>query len=177
MPSPVGHALGGIAAGWLVQSRPSPGDGQQRQLTRTLGFACLGMAADLDLLVGPHRGPTHSVTAALLVCLLAWVILRRRPHGDRLVLAAGAAYASHILLDWLGEDSSPPLGLQVLWPWSDAYLHAPWPVFLAVSRRLRHPELFWVPNALALARELAILVPLVVLVGWWRGRLRSGRRA
>ena len=93
MPSPVGHALGGIAAGWLVQSRPSSCDGAQRQLTRTLGFAGLGMAADLDLLVGLHRGPTHSLAAALLVSLLAWVILRRPPHGDRLVLAAGAAYA------------------------------------------------------------------------------------
>ena len=170
MPSPVGHALGGIAAGWLVQPGPAPHGWRQITSTRTLGFAVLGMAADLDLLLGVHRGPTHSLTAALILGLIAWLMVRGNRHSGRLAMAAGAAYASHVLLDWLGADSSPPLGLQVLWPWSAAYLHAQWPIFLAVSRRLRHPELFWVPNALALARELAILVPLVLVVGWWRGR-------
>ncbi|MEO7274466.1 MAG: metal-dependent hydrolase [Vicinamibacterales bacterium] len=176
MPSPVGHALGGIAAGWLMQPG-SPGVWSRETRARTLGFAALGMAADLDLLLGTHRGPTHSLTAALIVGVTAWAILGRDRRSRWLALAAAAAYASHPLLDWLGEDSSPPLGLQVLWPWSAAYLHAPWPIFLAVSRRLRHPELFWVPNVLALARELVILVPVVALVGWWRSRSSSGRRA
>ena len=167
MPSPIGHALGGIAAGWLVQPRP-PEPWSRRGRVLTTAFAALGMAADLDLFVGAHRGPSHSVGATAVIGLLAWAALRRSPTATRLALAAAAAYGSHVLLDWLGGDSSPPAGLLALWPLSHAYYQAPWPVFLAVSRRIHQPQLFWTPNILALARELLILLPAVTLAGYAR---------
>jgi hypothetical protein len=175
MPSPIGHALGGIAAGWLIQPRASTGPSSGSAHAATLTFAALGVAADLDLLVGTHRGPSHSVGALLLVGLVAWALLRGRVGGGRVAVASAAAYGSHILLDWLGSDTSPPIGLLALWPFSSAYYAAPWQIFLAVSRRVHQPELFWRPNALALARELLILGPVVAVVGYGR-RSRPGRR-
>ena len=175
MPSPVGHALGGLAAGWLLQptitSRPL-----QRGVT--LACAALGMAADLDLLIGLHRGPTHSIGATIVVFVAAWAALAGRPNRARLAVAAAAAYGSHALLDWLGSDTSPPLGLQALWPWSTVYYQSPWQLFSAVSRRFHQPELFWVPNALALGRELGILLPVVGVVYFVRRKTgdRSVRR-
>ena len=176
MPSPVGHALGGIAAGWLFKPAVGRAAGRPADRGATLAFAVLGMAADLDLLVGVHRGPSHSVGVTLIVGLVCWIALRRRGEG-RLALACAAAYGSHVLLDWFGSDTSPPIGLQALWPWSSTYYQGPLPVFLAVSRRFHQPGLFWLPNTLALARELVILAPIVGLVYYLRRNRPQARRA
>jgi membrane-bound metal-dependent hydrolase YbcI (DUF457 family) len=175
MPSPVGHALGGLTAGWAVEaclrtSRPP-------RAAAALAYATLGMAPDLDLLLGFHRGPTHSLSAALLAGLAAFVLLRGRSGAGRVAAACAAAWGSHVLLDWLGTDTSPPAGIMALWPWSRAYLEAPFQVFLAVSRRFHQPELFWVPNLRALVRELIVLLPAAALVARWRGlRLSAAAR-
>lgn len=170
MPSPVGHVLGGLAAGWLVE-------GPQRN-RRWLVYGVAGVLPDLDLIVGTHRGPTHSVFAAVVVGLaVAALASRARASAPwRLGVAAGAAWASHVLLDWLGSDTSAPIGVMALWPFSRAYFESGLQVFMAVSRRYWLPEFFG-HNARAVARELGVLVPLVAAIGWWRGwgsRARSG---
>ena len=159
MPSPIAHGLAGAVAGWLVDPQPA------RLSGRTLLYAATGMAADLDLLVGAHSGPSHGIGAALIVGAVSWVIFRRvgaRRNGS-LACATTMAYASHTLLDWLGTDSSPPIGIMALWPFSHRYFESPWHIFMAISRRYWLPE-FWIFNTLALARELAILLPLAFLV-------------
>src|SRR5436189_880788 len=98
MPSPVGHALGGIAAGWLLQGPAGRGaclvDSRQAAVT----FALLAMAPDLDLFLEVHRGPTHSLGAALAIGGLTWLLVRtRRADPARFAAACAAAYASHIL--------------------------------------------------------------------------------
>jgi inner membrane protein len=80
------------------------------------------------------------------------------------------AYASHTLLDWLGTDTSAPIGIMALWPFSRAYYESSLHVFMAVSRRFRQPELFWMQNLAALARELLILVPIAIGVAIGRRR-------
>src|SRR5262245_30487894 len=112
MPSPVGHALGGLAAGWLTDRR---GGGP-----RVAGlYALAGIAAGLDLRVGGHRGPRHGLGAVVGVGALTWIAASRTgpsPLALRLAAAVAAAYASHVLLDWLGSDSRPPIGVMALWP-------------------------------------------------------------
>ncbi len=132
---------------------------------RLAAYAAAGMAADLDLLVGAHSGPSHGIGAALIVGVVSWAILRRgRAQRSGMVACAMAlAYASHTLLDWLGTDSSPPIGIMALWPFSDQHVESPWHVFMAISRRYWLPE-FWTFNLLALGRELLILVPLGVIL-------------
>ena len=137
----------------------------------TLGFAALGIAPDLDLIVGAHRGPTHSVAAVALVAVATWLVVGRHARRGRWAIACAAAYGSHLLLDWFGLDTSAPLGIPALWPLSSAYSQAPWPIFLPVSRRIHQPDLFWLPNALAVARELLILVPIVMLAASRRRRM------
>ena len=160
MPSPLGHALGGLAAGWLASSPSS----SPRRID-ALWFAAAGMAADLDLLVGAHSGPTHSVGATVLIGVATYLI---RPHW-RFAAAVSAAYASHILLDWLGSDGSPPIGIMALWPFSREYYESNLHTFYAVSRRYWLPD-FWTFNLRAVAREAIVLGPPVALVFWWRGR-------
>ena len=175
MPSPVGHALGGIAAGWLVQ--PAGSSSGEPGIRATVTFAALAVAPDLDLLAGRHRGPTHSLGATLLVGVVVWLVLRQHSAGAaRLALACAAAYGSHVLLDLCGADTSLPYGLTALWPFSSAYSESPWPIFLAVSRRYRQPDLFWLPNIVAVLREVLVLAPVVALVAYSRRRRGPARR-
>lgn len=205
MPSPVGHAIGGLIAGWAITGAPAitaasfdPTTRRGRRDLADLGrriapFALLGMAPDLDLLVGLHSRYTHSLGAATLVALIAAIAWRRRDrlrvrastHGRmaddaslaretarhtsrlRVAIACGLAYASHVLLDWLGSDTSAPIGIMALWPWSSDFYqsHAEW--FLASDRR------YWLPgfvsrNLYALMWELIILVPLLAATVWLR---------
>ena len=162
MPSPIGHALAGIAAGWIVAP---PEREQGAMLRRAALYAVVAASPDLDLLVGAHSGPTHGIGAALIAGAVAWLFLRSRGTraAGRIAAAIAAAYASHTLLDWLGTDTSPPIGIMALWPVSRGYYESPLHVFMAISRRYWLRE-FWVYNLRALARELLILVPVVAVV-------------
>jgi len=130
------------------------------------------MAPDLDLLVGAHSGPTHGLGAAAIVGVVAWSCLRGigRPRAGATAWGIVLAYASHTLLDWLGTDSSPPIGIMAMWPISREYYESDLHVFMAISRRYWLPE-FWTYNLRALARELLILVPFVAIVLSCRRRL------
>jgi len=170
MPSPLGHALAGIAAGWSMRGRSRRLDPDSPLWRETALFAALGMAADLDLLIGLHSGPTHGLGVALAAAAAAW-LPGVDPRG-RLTLAAACvvAYASHTLLDWLGTDTSAPIGIMALWPFSREYYQSRLHAFMAVSRRFHQPELFWYQNLAALLRELVILVPILALVAHLRRR-------
>ena len=153
MPSPVGHALGGIAAGW---------DTAPRHTWRTAAFLAMAAAApDLDLLLHDHRGVSHSVGAACLAGLAGWLVTRRPRWGAAIALA----WLSHVGLDWLSNDTRPPVGIMALWPFSHQYFKAAFEVFPAVSRRYWLAE-FWVYNLKAAAIEVLVLGPIAAAVLW-----------
>ena len=94
MPSPIGHVLGGLAAGWLVAGRSTaaPGvararssGGRTRSIGRAVLFGVLGAAPDLDLLFGTHSTYTHSVGAVALTAgaALLWTRGRQPRAGSR----------------------------------------------------------------------------------------------
>ena len=169
MPSPIAHALAGVAAGWIVD--PPTARDRRAAAQRACLCAVAGMAPDLDLLVGAHSGPTHGLGSALIVGFVVWVCLRtigwRRPGLT--AWAVVLAYASHTLLDWLGSDTSPPIGIMALWPLDRRHYESQRHLFMAISRRYWLPD-FWTLNLHAVAREVAILGPLALLVAWRRRR-------
>ena len=113
--------------------------------------------------------------AGMLVAVVSSVRLRAEATRSakegalRFAGAVMAAYASHTLLDWLGTDSSPPIGIMALWPFSSEYYESHLHLFRAISRRYWLQE-FWTSNARALAGELAILLPVIALVFFVRRR-------
>jgi hypothetical protein len=141
-------------------------------------FAVIGMIPDVDFLLPiQHRGPSHGIGSAVLAGALALVVLSLRAGAlprVRLAAAVTLAYASHILLDWLGHDSWEPQGLMALWPLSSAYLVSGLDVFSGISRRYWLPE-FWTLNSRAVLREVAILGPLAVVALWARVRTTEKR--
>ncbi len=128
-------------------------------------LAAVASAPDLDLLIHGHRGPSHSLGAALIAGAIA-LLTTRRP---RWAIAVTAAWGSHVLLDWMGTDTRPPVGVMALWPFTREYYESGLHLFPAISRRYWLAE-FWVYNLKALAVELLILGPIAALVVWWRSR-------
>lgn len=109
---------------------------------------------------------THSLGAALGAGLAVLALTRGR--DVRLALAVTVAWASHVLFDWLGSDTTPPLGVMALWPLSRDYYFANAFIFEAISRRY-WLEGFWRHNILAVVSEAVMLAPLL----WLAGRMKA----
>jgi len=182
MPSPIGHALAGFATAWAADL--VPGDRPSRippaaaslyvRAGNGLALTCaaLAMAPDLDLLMAGHRTLTHSIGAIFFVALFAaaMAVHARRPVL-RVALTCAAAYASHLLLDWLGADSSRPYGLRALWPFSDAYYISGLDIFRQTARKdITTPSVIE-QNLLAVAQEIAILAPIAIAL--WLVRVKA----
>ncbi len=173
MPSPVGHALGGLivslAGARRDGSSPKPGarGAGLRLVDLTLPIVA-AVAPDLDFFWGRHNAETHSLGAALLAAVVVWLWRR----DARLSALVGLAWATHPLFDWLGSDDTPPLGVMALWPLSSEYYFAHAYVFEAISRRTHLPN-FWPHNLWAVAWEVMLLTPLAALAAWWRWRDRG----
>ena len=141
-----------------------------------LACAALALAPDLDILVASHRTYTHSMAAAALAALAGGAVAQAlRLPGLATGLTCGLAVASHIVLDWLGHDTSTPRGLMALWPVSSAYFYSGVDLFADISRRYWKPEEFILKNAVSIVREVALLGPIAGLAWWARRRSVSSR--
>ena len=168
MPTPVGHALGGLATAWFSESIA----GKPRSAVFTIACVTTAAAADVDVFFHSHRTYTHSLSAALLAGLVAWLVVRRRARAPAgIAIAMAAAYGTHVLLDWLGKDTSAPIGLPALWPFSARFYASGADLFMEVSRRYWKPDEFVFGNLKAAGWEVLALAPIVA-VAWW---LRSQR--
>lgn len=178
MPSPIGHALAGVAVVWSADLA------EGRRSSRGLVLVCagLGMLPDADLLFpGAHRTATHSITAAVLMFIVAAAVtgqvtrFRPRRFGSwarlRNATLCCLAYASHLLLDWLGADHFPPFGIQLLWPFSDRWFISNLDLFRQTARRQFLTAPIIRQNAIAVAQEIAILAP--ILVALWLIRVKA----
>src|SRR5262245_6985252 len=192
MPSPLGHALAGLAVAW--GSDLVPGRRHSRTAPTNASFfsraggwltvGCVGLAVlpDLDLASQSHRAFSHSIGAVIVVTIIAgavtgWVT-RRTDHRTssaltipRVAAMCGLAYATHLLLDWLAVDTRPPFGLQALWPFSQEYYLSGANLFPRTERRALLSITTFHTNLTAFVWELAIMLPIVVLL--WRVRVKT----
>jgi membrane-bound metal-dependent hydrolase YbcI (DUF457 family) len=172
MPTPLGHALAGVAI--RIAAGPQAGPAWSSILI----LAVAGNLPDLDFLFGYwlshpgayHRGPTHSLAASVVVGGIVGGLIGART-GKRLASLAlvTVGYASHLLLDMLlGQADLAHQGLQLLWPFSTERVALPWSVFKMAPISVRtNPlaTLFSVDILPVVARELMVMVP-VMLVSW-----------
>src|SRR5688572_31989483 len=119
MPSPLGHGLVGLAV-HAVTARDAR---ELWNVRRALFVSGAAMAPDLDLLFkfvdgrNHHQAETHSIGAAILAGVFAIAIAKLAGWRTPLVLGAvvAASWLTHPLLDYLGNDTHPPIGLMLLW--------------------------------------------------------------
>lgn len=176
MPSPVGHAIAGLATAWTADLVPGnrawrtaptraswyrrAGDGV------TLLCAALAALPDIDLVFPrEHRTFTHSVSAAALTFIIAIAVTGKvTPRKAwRITLMCTVAYGTHLLLDWMAADPYPPYGIQALWPY-DRWFISGWDVFLNTERRHVFSAATLAINARAVIREIALLGPIALIV-------------
>lgn len=179
MPSPAGHTLIGLC-GFLLTQRYVI---RQKQLWLLGGCVLLSLLPDFDvvpgLLLGDprlfHRQGSHSVPSAALVglligCLARWWRLNGRWWG----IWGGSLYLSHIILDTFVDDPSPPFGVQLLWPFSDAYVISsvtPLPRFDYFD-----PDVGFIQtmlsfhNLVAMIQEITFLSPFLAIAWYWQRR-------
>lgn len=194
MALPVAHAAAGylvhrVGRGVLAEDHSSLGGWR-----RAVVFMTIGNLPDMDFLVGfvigrpglLHRGLSHTVLAAAVfaVAAAAFVHWRWRERFGPAALLFGAAYLSHLLLDFFTIDTRPPAGGQFLWPFCSAYFMSPVTIFTEIyidgttRAGFLRTVLAW-PSVAVLARE--IVIATVVLGAWfaaeaWQARLAALRR-
>lgn len=180
MPLPVGHSLSGYLI-YLGAERKTSLSGWKIIL---LYLFCANLP-DLDILPGYllgrpnlyHHGISHSIGLAVLIGLIAAgaAFWRGRRDAGRIFLIAFGLYFGHVLLDTLIVDTTPPYGVQLLWPLSRRYFISPVLIFPTVYKAdtsgaflssLLHPG-----NLRLIGIELLYFFPLVLA-----GRLILRRR-
>lgn len=176
MPTPVGHSL--AAATLYVALSPAP----RPWADRRAGLVALAAAsaADLDFVAGAvvgewnrfHQGASHSLVVALgLGLVLASLPLERLGGWRQRAVLFTALALSHLALDLVTQDARPPYGIPLFWPFSSAYLQAPFSVFPFVRRAswavILSPANWWGPVV-----ELLVLGPPLALVALHRLRAR-----
>ena len=171
MPTPVGHALAGLATGWFADATAK--EDTRRRPFGWLTIACVAAAVgpDVDILFRSHRTYGHSIGAACVAGVIAGLIARRRGHRPFAIgVTIAVAYGTHLLLDWLGKDTALPYGLMGLWPFSSRFYISGVNLFPEVSRRYWKPEEFIVGNFKTVGWESLVLAPVVALAWWMRQR-------
>lgn len=175
MPTPIGHVLAGLTVALAADQRRQASIRWPR-----LAVICAMLAAspDLDLLYpGGHRMLTHSFFAVGLVWLASMGITRARGGRVdwRVTMACTLAYGSHLLIDYFGWDPGTPAGLQLLWPWSGEWFMSDWSLFRSTERHSPFSTFAITMNVLALAQELLLLGPMLLIVWMRRRRLERER--
>jgi membrane-bound metal-dependent hydrolase YbcI (DUF457 family) len=131
LPTSIAHAVAGVATGRLTGLRSAKG-------WAGLAFVVvLANLPDADFLIGAavgrprdwHRGPTHTLLAAVVVALVVAVAQRRGGRGfGRAFLLAFALYGSHLVLDTIMPDRRFESGIPLFWPLTDYHVYAPLPL-------------------------------------------------
>ena len=163
----------GLAADILVP--PSASVTDRRMLASLAICGALAAAPDLDLLGNLlhrhlHRTATHSVAAVALTFIVAALVTDRVTRW-RTATVYALAYASHLLLDWLATDWSPPRGVELFWPFSHRWFISGADIFRQTSLRHLFTTRVILSNARTIAQEIAIVLPIVVVL--WLIRMKS----
>jgi inner membrane protein len=179
MPSPVAHAVAGVAAFFAFVPRgPLP---PGRSWTVLLGTCILlAVLPDVDflpgLLIGDpnryHQGASHS----LFVVLLMWLGFFLPLFIHRTTLLPGfapftiflctlSAALSHPFLDFFGIGQGIPL----FWPFDSVKYSSPWPVFLNITRENVSGAAFFysllsLHNIQAVVREIIFGLSLLLMI-------------
>jgi inner membrane protein len=184
MPLPIGHALAGIAC---QQARP--GFFLKNRWLDAAVFVILANLPDGDFLPGflqgfpnrYHHGIFHSFGAMLLVsAAITAVFFRRKKKPFGFFTMVFSVLASHLVLDFLTLDFTPPYGLPLFWPLSSEYFIDASPIFSNITRSSHSADffssLFSRHNLKAALLEIGILGGAILLVAAARSGLAADRR-
>ena len=181
MPTPIGHSLAGAA----IYVASTKGNRLLKSWGRLVACMVFAALADIDFLPAlfgridianrVHRGPTHTLLFALVISGVVYGTLRivGKPGVVRATSLVFLCMASHLILDILGKDSRPPLGIPILWPLAQRSFKVPVEIFPDL-RKDTYAELFGSHNIGVLAYEILVFGTLIFVVAAMK--LRRGAK-
>lgn len=182
MTTPVGHTLFAF-----IVHLTAPHKGRKESLLLFGVLVIAALAPDFDyfpLLWGDftlanlnHQGFSHSIFFALIAAtalayVAHWLGCGKTSHLFPFVFSASL---SHLLLDYLTFDGREPIGIMLLWPFSDARFNSPFSVFGGIIKD-SFSEIVSLHNLGVVLQEALVLFPVVLLVWFIAVRfLKPGR--
>jgi hypothetical protein len=142
VPTSIAHAVTGGAVARAAGGRALAGP------AAILFVIVLANLPDADFLLGAlvgrprewHRGPTHTLVAALAVALIVGAVMTKRERRFIPVfLLALALYGSHLALDAIMPDRRGEAGIPLFWPFYEGFVYAPVPLPASLRRFLDLP--------------------------------------
>lgn len=181
MPSPVGHTLGAFSV--LVALEPDIVTSRYKTNIALGAAFVFGSLADADFVVAHfstapylrHHYFSHSIPFAICFTLLCWIILKcfRSRNAGKFAGLIGAAYSSHLLLDYFADDGSKPYGIPLFWPFTNRHFIAPFNLFYSIHRG-EFSDIFSMHNLIGVLIEIAVMAPItLILILWARRRLST----
>jgi len=193
MPLPIAHSMMGYAIAEVAEAT-NVRLTNKKWLNVSI-FVALASLPDSDFLSGfllgepnrYHQWFTHSLGFAFLAGLggglFYWRQKQWAENSERFGLYGifiGLAVLSHLVLDLLTWDSSPPKGMMLFWPFDKNHHDLRWDFFLACKRDNNSAtffsSLFSAYNLKVVLREFLIMAPIVGLAKIFE-RLRKMRPA
>jgi membrane-bound metal-dependent hydrolase YbcI (DUF457 family) len=171
MPSPVGHTLGAFST--LLALEPDIVSSRYKTNIALGAAFVFGSLADADFVVAHfstapflrHHYFSHSIPFAICFTFLCWIILKcfRFRNAGKFAGLIGAAYSSHLLLDYFAHDGSNPYGIPLLWPFTNRHFIAPFNLFYSIHRG-EFTDIFSMHNLVGVLMEIAVMGPITLLL-------------
>ena len=145
MPSPLAHSVTGYALSQLPSAKALAIRDAVPSLWLAIYGAFVSVLPDFDFIpqvitgLRFHRGPSHSLLAALMMSLLLSLIAYGVKHQisyRKLFVFTLICYSAHLTMDAITAGGD---GMRLLWPFSEQYFRAPFSLFPAVH----HSRGFW----------------------------------
>jgi inner membrane protein len=167
MPLPISHGI--VGASIVAALHPKP---TKRYFVPLFIGAFLANAADLDFIFvflfqskSWHRGFTHSILFALLVCSIFLLVAGKRHF--RAALAYGLAYSSHFILDYVTTKNG---GVELFWFFSSEMWKLGWFALSESPSKMSIYEIFQ-----AIVIEILLFTPLLALTIYLRKYISLNR--
>jgi inner membrane protein len=178
MPSPIGHSLLGFSIYFIFNRKAR----LRQDWKKILLYIFCANIPDLDLLPGAlqgdinkyHHGVTHTLGFSIFLALIVAAILKIKKSEKILFpfLLTFLLLFSHVVLDLFAQDTAPPYGVMLLWPFTSQYFIS-FPLFLQISRGSSWISIFNSANVGALLRELIIFLPIIGVFYFFRKSKRE----
>ncbi len=166
MSSPIAHSLAGLGIGFLSWRKVF-----KAPLTWKSVLFCVIMAnlPDFDVIPGFFAGDinryhhyyTHTFLFAFAASLAASALARR--NRLKWAYVSFLLVLSHFVIDYITIDRSPPIGLPLLWPFSDIRFKWEFAFLPVVARGRTFISLLNAQNIRTAAIETAVFLPFAIL--------------
>jgi len=146
-----------------------------------LFYLFIANAPDLDFIPGMcighanrfHHGITHTLGFSIFFALILCLVPKFRKKKNFIIFFL--LCFTHVIVDFLGADTRYPFGVMLFWPFTKKYFISPYSIFLGIHKTTLR-SLFDLHNFKAIALEVSIFLPIIIVLRFILKRTKQGER-